>query len=258
MLSEKGLLGMTITLEDVSFSYGSHTVLSEVTGSMGPGIVGLIGVNGAGKTTLLRLLATVNRADNGRLVIEGSDPSNRTGRRDVRSGLGYLPQSATWNPRFTILELCHYFAWLHGVPRRHRAARAEEAIASVDLTEHAHTRLGDLSGGQHRRAMIAQSIVHEPRLLILDEPTTGLDPEQRVSFRKLLRNVAADRTVVLSTHLIEDVAHTADQVAVLHNGRFAFNGTTDDLRAHAYTDGPGDSPLEQAFHRIISEEAAQA
>lgn len=243
---------MTIVLDSVSFSYGRRAVLSNVSGAMGPGIVGLIGVNGAGKTTLLRLLATVNRMDGGRLTIGGSDPTSWAGRRAVRSGLGYLPQSATWNPRFTVQELCHYFAWLHGVPRRQRAADAVEAIEAVGLAGHSQTRLGALSGGQHRRAMIAQALVHQPQLLILDEPTTGLDPEQRVSFRNLLRSLGADRTVVLSTHLIEDIAHTADQVAVLHGGRLAFNGTTAKLQTHAPAGGAGDSPLEQAFHGIIS------
>lgn len=249
---------MTIVLENVSYSYGRRTILSELSGRLGPGIVGLIGVNGAGKTTLLRLLATVNRTDSGSLTIGGSNPATRAGRRTVRSGLGYLPQAATWNPRFTVQELCHYFAWLHRVPRRLRATRAAEAIDAVGLAEHVHTRLGQLSGGQHRRAMIAQTLVHEPRLLILDEPTTGLDPEQRVNFRQLLRSLSADRTVVLFTHLIEDIAHTAEQVAVLHAGRLAFNGTTAQLLSHAAAAGPGDSPLEQAFHRIIAEEATKA
>jgi ABC-2 type transport system ATP-binding protein len=243
---------LTIQLDGVEFSYGDFRVLDGVTGRLGSGVVGLLGVNGAGKTTLLRLLATVTRPDHGKVVIAGADPGTRAGRRAVRSSLGYLPQAATWNPQFTVRELCHYFAWLHAVSKKRRPKQVDEAIAAVGLTAQADTRLGRLSGGQQRRAMIAQAIAHQPSVLILDEPTTGLDPQQRVAFREIIRQLAADRTVILSTHLVEDVAHTAAEVAILHNGTLAYHGTPDELRALAYRDDPGDNPLEQAFHRVVS------
>lgn len=244
-----------IELSDVSFSYGQRDVIKDVSGSLGPGVVGLVGVNGAGKTTLLRMLATITRPDHGRILCNGLDLADRKSRKTMRKQLGYLPQASSWSAGFTVVELCHYFAWLRGVPRADRAVRVAAAIEAVGLSDRARDRLGELSGGQYQRAMIAQACAHDPAILILDEPTSGLDPQQRVAFRSLLREIGDRRTVVLSTHLIEDVSHAADQVAVLHQGRFAFNGSVDDLEKLAYRNEPGDNPLEQAFHRVISDES---
>lgn len=246
-----------IDLHEVSFSYGSHQVLAGVGGRLGPGTVGLVGLNGAGKTTLLRLLALINRPDGGRIAIDGEDVGDRSGRRRLRSRLGYLPQAAGWSPRFTVRELCHYFAWMHGVPREPRQELVEAALVDVDLSGLADHRLGSLSGGQHRRAMIAQAIAHGPDVLILDEPTAGLDPQQRMGFRSLVTELGRKRTVVLSTHLVEDVALAATQVVILHRGRFAFNGTVADLTALATGDDDMQSPMEQAFARVVAEQAAR-
>lgn len=242
-----------ISLEDVEFGYRGNQVFGGLSADLGPGAVGLVGINGAGKTTLLRLLATVTRPDAGSLTIEGLDPVRRVDRHRLRQRLGYLPQDASWSAGFTVRELCYYFAWLQGVPRRQRADSVDTAIAAARLTKQAGARLGSLSGGQRRRAMIARALVHNPSVLILDEPTTGLDPEQRVFFRRVVRDLKADRTLILSTHLIEDVAHVADQVAVLHEGTFQFLGDTDELADLAADDDVGDSPLERGFHRVISE-----
>lgn len=245
---------MSIALSGVELNYGNHQVLRGLNGELRPGVVGLLGVNGAGKTTLLQILATVLRASAGRIDIGGASPATHSGRREVRARLGYLPQTAGWNSGFTVEELCHYFAWLRRVPRSSREAHVTEALAAVNLAEHRGQKLGKLSGGQHRRAMLAQALVHHPTVMLLDEPTSGLDPQQRVAFRATVQKLAKEeeRTVVLSTHLVEDVVHSADQVVVLHDGHFAFSGGIEEMRALAYSDEAGTSPWEQAFHRIVS------
>jgi ABC-2 type transport system ATP-binding protein len=241
-----------IELDGVRFSYGRRLALRDVSGQLGPGVVGLVGVNGAGKTTLLRILATLKAPHAGVVTINGRSPQRRRDRTAIRGNLGYLPQDASWSGALRVREFLTYFAWLHGVPAASRAEYVGKAIAAVDLTGHAGRRLEDLSGGEYRRAMIAQAVVHRPGLLLLDEPTAGLDPRQRVALRTVLRKLSVDRTIVVSTHLMEDLAATADQIAVLHEGVIVFNGDIPSMRRLAYSDQPGDNPLEQAFHRIIS------
>lgn len=244
-----------LVMDSLTFAYGRKEVLHGLTGQWLPGVVGLLGLNGAGKTTLLRVLATTATPSDGVLKIAGQDPRHFRARPRLRKSLGYLPQDASWHPAFTVREFGHYFAWLHGVPRKQRKRRVDEVLDTVDLTRHVGQRLGRLSGGQRRRAMLVQALVHQPTVLVLDEPTAGLDPEQRVRLRTLVRAIAADRLVILSTHLVEDVGYTADRVVVLHEGRFVFDGDSDTLRAKAYSDDPGDNPLEQGFHRVISHPA---
>lgn len=247
-----------LVMDDLTFAYGRKEVLHGLTGQWRPGVVGLLGLNGAGKTTLLRVLATTATPSDGVLRIAGHDPRQFRARSRLRKSLGYLPQDASWHPAFTVREFGHYFAWLHGVSHKQRRRRVDEVLDTVDLTRFADERLGRLSGGQRRRAMLVQALVHQPTVLILDEPTAGLDPEQRVRVRNLVRTIAADRLVILSTHLVEDVGYAADRVVVLHEGRFVFDGDSDTLKANAYSDDPGGNPLEQGFHRVITNRAGTA
>lgn len=209
----------------------------------GTGVLGLLGPNGAGKTTLVRTLATVLAPTEGRVHLLGLDVTQEKQRREVRRRLGYLPQDFGIYPRFTVAEFVAYFAWLKEVPAARTPAAVELALERVGLSDRADARMRTLSGGMVRRAGLAQALVNEPELLLLDEPTAGLDPEQRVVFRRLIRELAVDTTVLLSTHLVEDVASACDRVTVMDSGQVALNATPAELAALG---GPDDHPAGSA------------
>ena len=220
--------------------------------SIGPGVFGLLGPNGAGKTTLLRTLATVSRPDSGAVTLLGRDPADHRQRREIRRRLGYLPQTLSYYPAFTVDEFVEYFALLKEMPREQVPRAVTRAIDRVGLAGRARSRLRTLSGGMLRRAGIAQAIVNDPQLLLLDEPTAGLDPEQRVEFRALLREIGTRSTVVVSTHLVEDVGAACTQVALMLAGRVVFTGTPGELVARGVGHGAGDAPLERGYSAILA------
>jgi ABC-2 type transport system ATP-binding protein len=244
---------MTPTVEAIGLTqgYGRQTVVSDVDMTLGAGVFGLLGPNGAGKTTLLRTLATVVPPAGGTLRIGGRSVHDTAGVRAARRRIGYLPQQFGYFPGYTVYEFVRYCAWLREVP----AARAHEAtvraIEAVDLTARSDTKLRKLSGGMLRRCGVAQAIVGAPRLLLLDEPTVGLDPAQRLEFRELVRSLR-DVTVVLSTHLVEDVSATCDEVFVMDSGRLRFRGAPDDLARAAAPDARGDTPLERGYTTVLA------
>ena len=243
--------GAHVRVEGVRKSYGGVAALAELDLELGPGITGLLGPNGAGKTTLIRILATLLPPSAGQVGVNGWWTSDLRDRVEIRRRLGYLPQDLGLYPRFTVFEFVDYLALLKELDdpaERHRRVRA--ALAAVELEDLARRKIRTLSGGMRRRVGIAQAIVADPLLLLLDEPTTGLDPEQRMRFRQLIAGIGEQRTVVLSTHLVEDVAAVCTQVVVLWQGRVRFHGTPSQLRQLA--DGQVWSSLEANAGAVAS------
>ncbi|MDT0494581.1 ATP-binding cassette domain-containing protein [Streptomyces griseus] len=223
---------MTAEVAGLTVRHRKKTALDSVDLDFTPGVHGLLGPNGAGKTSLIRVLATVSAPDAGRVELLGSEvgrPSDHRERATVRRRLGYLPQEFGYYPGFTVREFVGYVAWLKEMDGDRVAAAVERAVARVGLGDRIDAKVKTLSGGMVRRVGIAQAIVNEPALLLLDEPTAGLDPEQRVEFRALLRELGRSATVIVSTHLVEDVAAACTEVTLIEAGRVAYRGTTADL-----------------------------
>ncbi|WP_229067536.1 ATP-binding cassette domain-containing protein [Actinoplanes sp. DH11] len=235
---------------------GRYVAVDGVDLSLGAGVHGLLGPNGAGKTTLIRALATVLRPHDGELRLLGQPMDGRPDLRAVRRGLGYLPQEFGYHPRFTVTEFVEYMAWLKEVPGAGRGRAVRRAIERVGLAGRADSRMKALSGGMLRRAGIAQAIVNEPDLLLLDEPTVGLDPQQRLDFRQLLRELGANSCVVVSTHLVEDVAAACTSVVLVDAGRVVLHGTPDDIATAGGPDDAGDSPIERGYSALIKRHRA--
>jgi ABC-type multidrug transport system ATPase subunit len=244
---------MNVEITGLTRRFGSVTAVAGVDLRTGPGVFGLLGPNGAGKTSLLRMMATAVPPSSGRLRLLGRDPGRHGPCREIRRRLGYLPQNPGFYPGFTVTEFVEYFALLKEVPPARIRAAVATAIDRVELGDRRKARLRTLSGGMLRRAGIAQAIVNEPELLLLDEPTAGLDPQQRVTFRALLRDLGQRATVVVSTHLVEDVAAACADVALMDRGRIVFQGTPDALAARAGGQDPGDTPMERGYSAVLAQ-----
>ncbi len=198
--------------------------------AIGPGMFGLLGPNGAGKTTFMRILAGIVNPSSGSVRVSGHDLGTETGKQAVKSMLGYLPQELGMYPELTAEQFVDYMAILKGLDEpRIRKRRVNQVLDMTGLQDAAQRKIKTFSGGMKRRVGIAQALVNDPRLLIVDEPTAGLDPEERIRFRNLLVNLAADRVVLLSTHIVEDIAQTCRDVAVLAHGRLVFRGSPAEL-----------------------------
>lgn len=208
---------MEYGMVDVVQGYGSVQVLDSVTFELARGITSLLGPNGAGKSTLMRTLVTETLPKDGHVVLGGILVRSRRERRQVRADLGYLPQNFGYDGRFTVHEHVEYMAWLRGVPVSSRSAAVREAIYHVSLDAFRGRRMRSLSGGSRQRAGIAGAIVGNPGLLVLDEPTVGLDPSQRAAFRRILVGLPAER-VLLSTHLTDDVESIGGNMVLLNHG----------------------------------------
>lgn len=203
----------------------SVTALDDISFTIGSGVFGLLGHNGAGKTTLMKLIATISKPTSGSISVCGFD-TQRQG-NEVRHMIGYLSQELNMYPSLSVRDFVSYMAELKGVKSRKKVM---EVLEQVDMAQFASRRISQLSGGMKRRVGIAQALIGDPRILIVDEPTAGLDPEERVRFRGVLSQFAKDgKCVLLSTHIVEDVYQLCEQLAVLRKGTLFFNGSADDL-----------------------------
>ncbi|WP_432054828.1 ABC transporter ATP-binding protein [Streptomyces sp. bgisy022] len=223
-----------VSASGLSLRYGGTRALDDVSLTLSTGVTGLLGPNGAGKTTLLRVLATAVPADRGAFTVFGHDPATSRGRQEVRRALGYLPQTPGFHPDFTAFEFVDYVAILKELTdrsARHREVR--RVLDEVGLGDVRGKRIKKLSGGMRQRVALAAALVGDPGFLVLDEPTVGLDPEQRMRFREVIARAGEGRTVLLSTHQTEDVAMLCRRVVVLAAGTVRFEGTPAELTARA-------------------------
>jgi ABC-2 type transport system ATP-binding protein len=222
-------LNIAINHLDKVYRGGVHA-LDDLNLTIPGGMFGLLGPNGAGKTTLMRILAGILRPSSGSLDIGGLDGNSEKGRNAIKRLLGYLPQDLGVYPDLSAYEFLDYVGILKGLNDRGiRHQRVEELLELVSLHKVASRKLKTYSGGMKRRVGIAQALLNDPKLLIVDEPTAGLDPEERIRFRNLLSDLGGNRTVLLSTHIVEDIAQTCQKLAIMKSGRVIFQGTLADV-----------------------------
>jgi ABC-type multidrug transport system ATPase subunit len=219
---------MRLVLEQVCKDYrGKPGALRGVSLSLGPGVLGLLGPNGAGKSTLMRILSTITRTTSGRALWNGADISRQP--ETLRAVLGYLPQDFGVYPNLSAIEFLEYLAAVKGISADAARKRISELLELVNLTDAAKRPLGGYSGGMRQRVGIAQALLNDPQLLIVDEPTAGLDPEERVRFRNLLSELSGERIVILSTHIVSDIEAVATSIAILAQGQLLTHGAPEQL-----------------------------
>ncbi len=215
---------MSIEIRDLTVQFKNGvTAVDHATLTIPRGIYGLLGENGAGKTTLMRVLTTVLKPTQGTASLDGLTYSKENYGK-IRRKIGYLPQELDLYPQLTVRECLEYMGELAGVEKKVLARRIDRALERTSLTAHQKKKMRQLSGGMKRRVGLVQALLHEPEFLIVDEPTTGLDPEERIRIRNLLVDFSEDRTVLLSTHVVEDLAATCSRLAVMKKGRFLYAG----------------------------------
>ena len=230
-----------IVIKNLSKTYGKKQALKHVDLTIHKGMFGLLGPNGAGKTTLMKIIATLLQKTEGDIHVCGINIDND---REIRKIIGYLPQDFSMYGNMSVYEAMDYLGVLSGLSKPARKERIPSLLEQVNLTDDVKTKVRAMSGGMRRRLGIAQALLHDPKVLIVDEPTAGLDPEERVRFRNLLSETAKDRIVILSTHIVGDVEATCEDIAVLNRGCVLFQGTVTEL-------------LEEAAGRIYSAQVSR-
>lgn len=234
---------MEIQIAGLNKSYRNIHAIRDFTLRLEPGILGLLGPNGAGKSTLMRMLATVTKPSSGTIHLDGTDAVASPG--PLRRILGYLPQDFGIYPHLSATEFLEYIGALKGIPRRELRARIANLLEIVNLTNAASRPLGGFSGGMRQRVGIAQALLNDPRVLIVDEPTAGLDPEERVRLRTLLQEMSSDRIIIFSTHICSDVERVAARIAIVDHGTLLAHDVPSRLL------GASES-LEAGYLRIIA------
>lgn len=216
-----------IEIKELNKFYGKKKqALSNVNLTIEQGMFGLLGRNGAGKTTLMKTLATLLKKQSGSISVCGIPIENA---KEIRKIVGYLPQDFSMYPTMTVIEAMDYLGILSGIGTKERKERIDLLLKKVNLTEHKNKKVKALSGGMKRRLGIAQALLNDPKVLIVDEPTAGLDPEERIRFRNLLCDVSEERIVILSTHIVGDIEATCENLAILNEGSILYCGTVSDL-----------------------------
>lgn len=218
---------MKLELINISKRYGAFYALKDVNLTLENGVYGLLGANGAGKTTLLNILIGVLKQSSGRILLDGKDVKKMG--VSYLDKLGYLPQYPTFYSNFRIGEFLDYMCCLKGIPAKKRKERISEVIEQVNLTEHRKKKIGELSGGMRQRLGIAQAILNDPEILVLDEPTAGLDPGERIRFRNIISRLSKNRMVLIATHIVPDVECIANEILILHNGLLVKKGNVEEL-----------------------------
>lgn len=215
---------MELAIDRVSKQYGSKIAVDRISIKLQKGVYGLLGANGAGKTTLMRLLCGILKPTGGSITLDGKDVTTE----EYRAELGYLPQDFGYYPDFTGLDFLLYMAALKGLSKGQAKRKAAELLKTVGLEEVGKKKIKTYSGGMKQRLGIAQALLGDPQLLVLDEPTAGLDPKERVRFRDLIAELGRENIVLLSTHIVSDIEHIADVVLMMKDGQLIFQGKWDD------------------------------
>ena len=222
---------MELSIDRLTKQYGRKIAVDCVSTVLKPGVYGLLGENGAGKTTLMRMLCAILEATAGEVFLDGKEICALGA--EYRDLLGYLPQDFGYYPNYTAKEFLLYMAALKGIPREEAEKRTDELLEVVSLKEAAPKKVKTFSGGMKQRVGIAQALLNQPKVLILDEPTAGLDPKERVRFRNLISDYAAGRIVILSTHIVSDIEAIADKVLLMRGGKLVSQGTVPELTKEA-------------------------
>ncbi len=211
---------MKLIIDRVSKQYQNRIAVDRVSATLQKGVYGLLGANGAGKTTLMRMLCGILKPTGGTITFDGIDVSEEA----YRAVLGYLPQDFGYYPEFSALDFLLYLAALKGIPKVQAKRKSRELLALVSLQEAEKKKIKTFSGGMKQRLGIAQALLNDPKLLILDEPTAGLDPKERVRFRNFIQTLGKDSIVLLSTHIVSDIEHIADEILMMKAGQLIYRG----------------------------------
>lgn len=216
-----------IEIQDVSKRYSRKTIaLNHITLNIKEGMFGILGRNGSGKSTLMNILATLLKPTDGQVTINGIPTTNAT---EVRKLIGYLPQDFDFYPNMSVKDTLHYLGALSEINSKSIAHQIDIVLEKVNLTKQKSVKVKNLSGGMKKRLGIAQAIIHNPKVIIVDEPTAGLDPEERVRLRNLLSDLAENKIVIISTHIVSDIESTCNEIAILEKGTLAYSGSLNDL-----------------------------
>lgn len=231
---------MELTLDRLTKQYHNKIAVDRISLNLHKGVYGLLGANGAGKTTLMRMICGVLKPDSGTVTFDGIDVSSEA----YRAKLGYLPQDFGYYPDFTGMDFLLYMAALKGLTKMQAKRKANELLELVALKEEAHKKIKKYSGGMKQRLGIAQTLLNNPQILILDEPTAGLDPKERVRFRNIIAEIGKENIILLSTHIVSDIEHIADNVLMMKDGRLIYQGK--------WKEGAGD--LEEFYLKQFEED----